>query len=75
MAEDKRHDKVMVIQAERLSKELGIEPGSFFTSKELEQLTTTEANKEIEFRGKKVKITMSAKATAGILLTKVRRGH
>lgn len=75
MAEGKRHDKVMVIQAERLSKELNIEPGSFFTLAELEQLTNAEANKQIEFRGKKTNITMSAKATASILLTKVRRGH
>jgi len=64
-------DKIIRIQADRLNKSLGLPENTFMPRELLEKVVNAELNEEIVVEGKRVKIGMSAKAHADILLSKI----
>ncbi len=64
-------DKIIRIQADRLNKALGLPENTFMSRELLMKVANAELNEEIDVEGKRVKIGMSAKARAGLILSKI----
>lgn len=67
------NERITRIQADRLAKELGFPPNTFFEKEELNTLKNAEFGKEFIFRGKTVTISPTMKAMANIILEKIIR--
>ncbi len=66
-------EKVMRIQADKLANLLGYPPNTFFEIAELKAIEAADPGTEITFRGKKLQLSPTMKATANVLLHKVQQ--